>query len=68
MSGTRFNELRARYRSLWDAHQIIADANVRLLLAGTRPSAEQVASEKHAAEAVLLARDELLAAIARLGH
>ena len=64
----RFNELRAKYRNLWDAHQVIADANVRLLFAGKQPSAEQLAREKRATTAVLLARDELLAAMARLSH
>jgi hypothetical protein len=68
MSDTRFNELRAKYRSLWDAHQIVANANVRLQLTGKHPSAEQLENEKRAAEAVQRARDELLAAISRVGH
>jgi hypothetical protein len=62
---SRFDMLRAKYRSLWDAHQVIADHNARLLQAGKQPSDEQLANEQRAAEAVVLARDELLAAIAR---
>jgi hypothetical protein len=62
---SRIDMLRANYRSLWDAHQVIADHNARLLQAGKQPSDEQLANEQRAAEAVVLARDELLAAIAR---
>jgi hypothetical protein len=57
--------LRAKYRSLWDAHQLIADNNARQAQAGKQPSNEQLINEQRAAEAVTLARDELLAAIAR---
>jgi hypothetical protein len=57
--------LRARYRSLWDAYQVIADYNVRLVQSGQRPSNEQLINEQQAAEAVALARNELLAAMAR---
>jgi hypothetical protein len=63
----RFATLRAKYRSLRDAHQIIADRNARLLQSGQRPTDEQLANEQRAAEAVLLARDELLAAMPRVG-
>jgi hypothetical protein len=63
----RFEKLRASYRSRWDAYQIIADHNARLAQAGTHPSNEQLINEQRAAEAVKLARDELLAAMARVG-
>ena len=53
--------LRAKYRNLWDAHQVIADVNARLLQAGKQPSNEQLINEQRAAEAVQLARKELLA-------
>jgi hypothetical protein len=58
------DKLRAIYRSQWDAHQLIADHNARLLQAGKQPSNEQLISEQRAAEAVALARDDLLAAMA----
>jgi hypothetical protein len=56
--------MRANYCSLWDAHQVIADANVRLLKAGKQPSDEQLKNEKRAAEAVQTARKQLLALMA----
>jgi hypothetical protein len=69
MSESRpLDTLRAKYRSLWDAHQIIADQNSRLEQAGKQPTNEQLINEQRSAEAVRLARDELLAAIARLGQ
>ena len=55
--------LRAKYRSLWDTHQIIADQNARLEKAGKQPSNEQLINEQRAADAVRLARDELLTAL-----
>ena len=58
-----YETLRARYRNRWDAHQVIADHNARLLKAGGQPSNEQLINEQQAAEAVALARNELLAAI-----
>ena len=64
----RFDALRAKYRSQWDAHQIIADHNARLVQAGKQPSNEQLINEQRAAEAVRLARDDLLAAIAGGGN
>jgi len=57
------DRLRAKYRSQWDAHQIIADQNARLAKAGRQPSDEQLISEQRAAEAVALARSELTAAM-----
>jgi hypothetical protein len=60
----RVEMLRARYRALWDAHQVIADKNARLLQAGKAPSNEQLIDEQRSAEAVQLARKELLAVIA----
>jgi hypothetical protein len=61
----RIESLRAKYRSVWDAHQVIADHNARLVQAGTHPSNEQLINEQKAAEAVALARAELLAAMAQ---
>jgi hypothetical protein len=61
----RFDKLRAIYRSRWDAYQIIADHNARMAQAGTHPTNEQLINEQRAAEAVKLARDDLLAALAR---
>jgi hypothetical protein len=55
--------LRREYRIRWDAHQIIADNNARLVQAGTQPSDEQLINEQRAAEAVQLARAEVLAAM-----
>jgi hypothetical protein len=63
----RFDMLRARYRARWDAHQVIADHNARLVKSGKHPSNEQLINEQRAAEAVQLAKDELLAALARAG-
>jgi hypothetical protein len=61
----RLEMLRAKYRSLWDTHQVIADHNARLAKSGKQPSNEQLINEQRAAEAVAFARDELLAATAR---
>jgi hypothetical protein len=66
MSDAQFALLRAKYRSQWDAHQIIADQNTRLVQVGKQPTEQQIMNERRAAEAVALARDELLAAISRL--
>ena len=60
----RVEMLRAKYRSEWDAHQIIADHNARLVQAGKHPSNEQLINEQRAAEAVQLARSELLTSLA----
>jgi len=57
-------QLRAKYRQLWDTHQVIADINVRLLQVGKQPSNEQLMNEQRAAEAVQLARNALLGALA----
>ena len=59
----RLGKLRAAYRAQWDAHQLIADHNARLVQAGKQPSNEQLINEQRAAEAVARARDELLAAV-----
>ena len=61
----RLEMLRAKYRSLWDSHQVIADHNARLAKSGNQPSNEQLINEQRAAEAVAFARDELLAAMSR---
>ena len=64
MSNTgRFDVLRAKYRSLSDAHQLIASNNARLVQAGEQPTDEQLVHEQRVAEAVELVRQELLAAI-----
>jgi hypothetical protein len=60
----RLGKLRAAYRAQWDAHQIIADHNARLVQAGKQPTNEQLINEQKAAEAVALARNELAAAVA----
>jgi hypothetical protein len=59
-----FKTLRQKYRAAWDAHQIIADHNARLVQAGKQPTNEQVINEQRAAETVQLARKELLAMLA----
>jgi hypothetical protein len=64
----QFEKLRAEYCRRWDAHQIIADQNARLAQAGTQPSNEKLINEQRAAEAVKLARDELIAARNRIGN
>jgi hypothetical protein len=56
--------LRRKYRAVWDAHQLIADHNARLVQAGKRPSNEQLINEQRAAEAVAFARSELVTAMA----
>ena len=61
----RIEMLRAKYRSQWDAHQVIADHNARLVQVGKQPSNEHLINEQRAAEAVAFARDELLAALSR---
>ena len=64
----RFNILRLRYRARWDAYQRISRANAALRQTGQQPSAEELAAEQEAEEALAKARDDLLAAIRRLGH
>ena len=59
----RVEALRAKYRNLWDSHQLLADHNARLVHAGKTPSNEQLINEQRAAEAVQLARRELMAAM-----
>jgi hypothetical protein len=69
MSDTqRFEWLRTEYRQRWDAYQVLAYQNAELAHAGQPPSSVQLAAEKRAAAAVERARDELLAAVSRLGH
>jgi hypothetical protein len=63
-----FETLRAKYRSEWDAYQVLAHNNLQLVHAGKRPSDEDLQNEKRVAAAVQAARDALLAAIARLGQ
>lgn len=67
MKDPNLDRLRARYRSQWDAHQIIADHNARLAQSGKQPSNEQLLNEQRAAEAVQLVKNELLAAMSRTG-
>ena len=61
--GQRLKKLQAAYRGRWDAHQLLADRNARLLHSGQQPSNEQLINEQRAAEAVALARKELVAAL-----
>jgi hypothetical protein len=65
MDSKRIAMLRARYRSQWDSHQVVADHNARLVKSGTHPSNEQLINEQRAAEAVELAKDELVAALSQ---
>jgi hypothetical protein len=67
MKNPSIEQLRVKYRSLWDAYQVIAHRNAELLRTERQPSNEQLIAEQRAAEAVALARDEVLAAISRLG-
>ena len=64
----RFNMLRLRYRAHLDAYRAVAQANAALLRNGIQPSAEQLAAEQDAADAVKQAKNELLKAISRLGQ
>lgn len=69
MSNTQhFEWLRSEYRQRWDAHQVLAYRNAELAHAGQPPSAVELADERRAAAAVERARDELLAAVSRLGY
>ena len=63
-----FEWLRSAYRQRWDAYQVLAYRNAELAHAGRPPSPVQLAEEKRAAAAVERARDDLLAAVSRLGH
>ncbi len=63
----RVEKLRSQYRALWDAYQVIAHRNAELARTERQPSDEQLIAEQRAAEAVALVREELLAAISRLG-
>jgi hypothetical protein len=59
------NALRRKYRNEWDAHQLLAHRNALYVRTGRQPSNEQLIDEQRAAEAVVRARDELMAAIAQ---
>jgi hypothetical protein len=63
MDTERLEMLRAKYRRLWDEHQLIADHNARLVKAGKRVSKEQLIDEQRAAEAVRRTCSELLLAM-----
>ena len=64
MSDTkRIEMLRARYRQLWDACQVLVHQNTTLVRTGRQPTNEQLINEQRAATAVSLVRDELLAAM-----
>jgi len=68
LNDKRLAPLRAKYRRAWDAHQVIADHNARIVKAGKQPSNDQLINEQRAAEAVVLARDELFEAISGVGN
>jgi hypothetical protein len=68
VNDNQLDALRRKYRNQWDAHQIIADHNARLVQAGKQPSNEQLINEQKAAEATALARNELLAARGRVAN
>lgn len=55
--------LRRKYRSKWDAHQLIAYRNAHLVRTGRQPTNEQLLDEQRAAEAMALVRRELLLAM-----
>jgi hypothetical protein len=57
--------LRRKYRSKWDAHQLIAYRNAHLVRAGRQPTNEQLLDEQQAADAMALVRGELLLAMSR---
>jgi hypothetical protein len=61
-------ELRARYRAVWDAYQVVAHGNAAVLRDSKQPSGEQLIKEQKAVEAVQRARADLLAAISYVGH
>jgi hypothetical protein len=61
------NALRRKYRNEWDAHQLLAHRNALFVRTGRQPSNEQLIDEQRAAEAVIRARDELMAAISQAG-
>ena len=63
MADKSLPELRAYYRTQWDAYQIIAHRNRELKKAGLKPTDEEVTEEARAVAAVEIARDELLAAM-----
>jgi hypothetical protein len=63
----RLKKLQAEYRARWDAHQALAHQNATLVLLGKQPTNEQLINEQRAADAVALARTELLAATAKAG-
>jgi len=63
-----FELLRSEYRQRWDAYQVLAYRNAELAHAGQPPSPVERADEQRAAAAVERARDELLAAVSRLGE
>ena len=64
----QFEWLRSEYRQRWDAYQVLAYRNAELAHAGQPPSPLQRADEARAAAAVEHARDNLLAAVSRLGR
>jgi len=69
MSETQhFESLRSVYRQRWDAYQLLAYRHAELAHAGQPASPAQRADEQRAAAAVERARDELLAAVSRLGE
>ena len=63
MADKSLPELRAYYRTQWDAYQIIAHRNRELMKAGLKPTDDEVAEEARAVAAVEIARDQLLAAM-----
>ena len=64
MNDSEFEMARARYNAAFDAYRKVTSSNARLALAGGCLSAEQLAEEKRAQEALELARREYLARLA----
>ena len=57
--------LRRKYRSKWDAHQLLAYRNAQLVRTGRQPTNEQLLDEQRAADGIELVRRELLLAMSR---
>jgi hypothetical protein len=63
-----FNVLRLRYKVAFDSYRAISTRNAELLRNGGELSEQARADEDRAAAALKEARDELMAATARIGN
>ena len=64
----RFQETSAKYRSAWDAYQVISRRNLDIVRDGGTPTKQDLLEEKQAGKTVELAREDLLGAISDVGH